>query len=72
VTENEICPVFVGLASMEPDPADDEVESTRWVSWDDFLSEISEHPGTYSDWCEEEALLLEEKGIVKNLLEENK
>ena len=68
VTENEICPVFVGLVSMEPNPADDEVESTRWVSWDDFLTEIREHPGTYSEWCEEETLLLEEKGIIRELL----
>lgn len=70
VTENEICPVFVGIVSAEPDPAPDEVEATRWVDWDGFLSEIREHPGTYSDWCEEEAFLLEESGIVRKLLAE--
>ncbi len=67
VTENEICPVFVGITSQEPNSAEDEVESTRWIAWEDFLSEIREHPSTYSDWCEEEALLLEEKGIVRDL-----
>lgn len=68
VTENEICPVFVGIASTEPNPAHDEVEATRWVGWDEFLAEIREHPGTYSEWCEEEALLLEENGAVRELL----
>lgn len=72
VTENEICPVFVGITSEEPNPAPDEVESTKWVDWDDFLAEIREHPGTYSDWCEEEVMLLDEKGIVRDLLVERK
>ncbi|NTW15023.1 MAG: isopentenyl-diphosphate Delta-isomerase [Candidatus Moranbacteria bacterium] len=70
VTENEICPVFVGFAATEPSPAPDEVEATRWIDWDEFLTEIREHPGTYSDWCEEETLLLEESGIVLELLGE--
>ncbi|NTW45427.1 MAG: isopentenyl-diphosphate Delta-isomerase [Candidatus Moranbacteria bacterium] len=71
VTENEICPVFVGFAATEPSPAPDEVEAARWVDWDEFLTEIREHPGTYSEWCEEEVLLLEEKGIVRELLAGN-
>ena len=58
VMENEICPILVGLTDGEPKPNKEEVEATRWMAWKDFLEEIKTKPGTYSEWCEEEAELL--------------
>lgn len=58
VMENEICPILIGVTADEPKPNPGEVEATRWVSWEEFLREIDEHPGTYSEWCEEEARIL--------------
>lgn len=59
VMENEICPILAGITHEEPEPNSEEVEATRWVEWKDFLDEIKTKPGTYSEWCEEEARLLE-------------
>lgn len=59
VMENEICPILVGITLDEPKPNREEVEAVRWVAWPEFLQEIKTLPGTYSEWCEEEARILE-------------
>ena len=59
VMENEICPILVGLSLDQPNPNGEEVETTRWVRWQDFLRELKERPGFFSEWCEEEAHILD-------------
>ncbi|WP_433830564.1 isopentenyl-diphosphate Delta-isomerase [Actinoplanes sp. CA-015351] len=49
VVENEMCPVFYATVSAEPDPNPDEVEATRWTTWDSFRAEASDE--TFSPWC---------------------
>lgn len=58
IVENEICPVMVAFGDFKPQPNPDEVADTRWVNWQDFLSEIKK-PNHYSQWCQEEAQLLD-------------
>ncbi len=58
VVENEICPVMVAFGEFEPKPNPLEVADTRWVGWQDFLDEI-QTPNQYSEWCQEEAQLLQ-------------
>ncbi len=58
IMENEICPILVGVTDDEPKPNPEEVASTRWVPWSDFLEEIKTRSGQYSEWCEEEARIL--------------
>lgn len=56
VVENEICPVVVARIDPErlrPDP--DEVEETRWMSWEEFFEDVSARPGGWSPWAVEEA-----------------
>lgn len=59
VMENEICPILVGLTLDQPNPNKEEVEATRWVRWQDFLQELNDRPGFYSEWCVEEAYILD-------------
>ena len=66
VVENEICPVMVAIGDFSPKPNPDEVRSTRWVKWADFLEEIIS-PNEYSDWCQEEAKLLNKHPEFKKL-----
>ena len=63
VVENELCPVMVARwpegAALRPDP--DEVDSVRWIPWNDFLAELTADPTPWSPWCLEEVRLLGEE-----------
>jgi isopentenyl-diphosphate Delta-isomerase len=65
VMENEICPIHIAYTEDEPVINPDEVEAIEWISWDDFLEEIKNNTDKYSPWCVEEAMILEESGILK-------
>lgn len=70
VMENEICPIVVGFSDSLPNPNPDEVESTKYILWSDFLTEIKTNPQNWSEWCVEEAQILE-KNQEFNLLYNN-
>lgn len=59
VVENEICPILVGVSEQLPQPQPEEVEAIRWISWEDWLTEVRFKPHDYSEWCVEETELLE-------------
>ncbi len=65
VMENEICPIHIGYTDATPHINPDEVEAIEWISWNDFLTEIKNNTDKYSPWCVEEAMILEESGILK-------
>ncbi len=63
IVENEICPIFIGLANEDPKPNKSEVVAWKWIDWNEFLKTIKEHPGTYSPWSEEEAIILQHSNL---------
>lgn len=64
VVEHEICPVVVTICSDAPQPNPDEVMQLKWQQWSEFVREISQK-NAYSQWCVEEALLLEDNEKFK-------
>ena len=70
IMENEICPVFVGFTDEKPIINKDEVETIKWIKWQDFLSEIKQNPRKYSMWSEEETKLLSKNKKFLKLYEE--
>jgi isopentenyl-diphosphate delta-isomerase len=70
VVENEICPVMVAFGDYKFNPNTDEVKDTHFVKWDNFLEEISK-PNDYSEWCQEEAKLLNRNPEFKKLFSEH-
>ncbi len=60
IVENEICPIFIGHTNENPVPEKNEVEAYRWIDWKEFLETIQQHAGSYSPWCEEEAVILQQ------------
>lgn len=65
VMENENCPIHIGYTEDEPAINPDEVETIDWIGWADFLKEIQNNTNKYSPWCVEEAMILEQSGILK-------
>lgn len=70
VVENEICPVMVAFVDAKPTPNPLEVADTRLIDWDDFLAEISK-PNFYSEWCQEEARLLSQNFVFRQLFQDH-
>lgn len=58
IVENEMCPIFVGIVEGDPTPNKKEVESWKWMTWKEFLTDIAKNPSMYSPWCCQEALLV--------------
>lgn len=67
VMENEMCPIIVGFVDAEPVLNPDEVESIRWVDWQEFIGEAKRFPERYSEWCVEETLILENNARLREL-----
>ncbi len=63
IVENEICPVLVAHADIEPKPNKDEIEAWKWIDWKEFLVEIKQNHTFYSPWCTEEAVILKKFSI---------
>jgi len=60
IVENEICPILIGFTNQEPIVNKDEVESIKWIPWEDFVKETESNPNNYSPWCVLEVNLLKE------------
>lgn len=76
IEENEICPVWVGRISTEPQPNPVEVENINWLDWEDFVMKIKNPNDTtydhFSVWCREEVVLLDESEKFQKWLGKNK
>lgn len=48
--EHELDYVFVGQTNQNPVLNQDEVQSYKWISPDEVLSDINEHPSRYTVW----------------------
>jgi len=64
IVENEICPILVAHADVDPKPHRDEVEEWKWMGWEEFLEEIKKHYDIYSPWCVEEAIIITKRRFV--------
>ncbi len=72
ICENEICPVFIGRCSKEPNSNPLEVESTDWIDWQEFSNAIDDPEPTqfdhYSPWSVLEARELKQSPVFHNFL----
>jgi len=68
IVENEICPVMAAFSKETPSPNPDEVKALKWISWNNWLTEIKNSPQNYSPWCVEETQLLSKNKIFKVFL----
>ena len=58
IVENELCPVYRGRVTTDPQTNMDEVCEWKWMSWEAFLEElITDKDDVWSPWCKEEVRL---------------
>lgn len=63
IVENEICPILVAYADMNPQPNQEEIDEWRWMRWEEFLIELKKKSQKYSPWCMEEVVILQNQKI---------
>lgn len=66
--ENELCPVLVATTNQEPKINNEEVENTKWMSWEKFMIMVKKNDATLSSWAKEEARELNKNKKFRNLL----
>ena len=66
IVENEICPVFIGFTENDPRPNPAEVEATRWVDWQEFVTSVQDPATAISPWAVEEVRELIKNQIFKD------
>jgi isopentenyl-diphosphate Delta-isomerase len=69
VMENEICPILVGIIDGEPVVNPAEVQAVRWVEWGAFLREVEGNASGFSEWCVEEAKILQRTPRFREILQ---
>lgn len=58
VIENEFCPVYIATLSGDLQSNPLEVESYKWLTWQDYTEWLSKEPQLFSYWCKEQAQLI--------------
>jgi len=51
IIENEFCPVYVAYTDAEPIPNSDEVEAFTWLSWNEYVSMLTNQSEQMSYWA---------------------
>ncbi len=68
VVENEICPIYLGITTDEFKINKDEVEECKWLKWKDFKNKALDKKNDFSEWCQEELLILEKTKEFKKYI----
>jgi isopentenyl-diphosphate delta-isomerase len=68
VVENEICPIYFGVSRDAVQPHPEEVEAFEWLSWEEFKTRAFADETTFSEWCKEELLLLENTQVFQDFI----
>jgi isopentenyl-diphosphate delta-isomerase len=71
IMENEICPILVGIVDHEPVVNPNEVQAVRWLEWKAFLRVIELNLKDYSEWCAEQARILDKTPRFQELLNQD-
>jgi isopentenyldiphosphate isomerase len=69
--ENEVCPILVGIVDHEPVVNPNEVQAVRWLEWKAFLRVIELNLKDYSEWCAEQARILDKTPRFQELLNQD-
>lgn len=71
IVENEICPIFAATTEDEVKPDPKEIEGFKWLTWQEFLSDMRANENSYSPWSKEQANLLDKSDAFRTWLAKN-
>ena len=54
VVENEFCPVFAARLASLPRPNPKEVEELRWMTWEEYATDLVTRADEYSFWAKDQ------------------
>ncbi len=66
VVENEFCPVFIARIADTSEVNNDEVEDFSWMSWEDYVSQITIRPEDFSYWAKDQLKHLSKHPLISN------
>ena len=79
IIENEFCPLYVAMATNQPQPNSNEVEDYQWMNWQSFIEQTKKDSNDYSDlaaanapvwswWCKDQLKHLKQNEIFRDFL----
>lgn len=70
IIENEFCPVYVAWVSADINRNPDEVETFRWVSWQEYMHMLTDGYYETSYWAKDQYTRLKDREPFKSLMPE--
>lgn len=64
IIENEICPVYIARLQDGPVPNSEEIEHLKWLSWQDYRTDVAANPDKYSYWAKDQLPQLREHPLL--------
>lgn len=68
VIENEFCPVFAARLDVSSTMNPEEIEDFVWMSWEDYVKDITKNPDKYSYWAKDQLKQLQRIKAVEHYL----
>ena len=65
LTEHEYDHVYFGTFEGEFTPDPEEVEDVDWISYEDLVKDMKDHPSKYTEWFK--IIMHDHKDKIKNL-----
>lgn len=66
IIENEICPVYAARLASTSDVNPEEVEAYTWMTWDEYVTDITTNPDKYSYWAKDQLKQLQYSPLIKS------
>jgi isopentenyl-diphosphate delta-isomerase len=64
IIEHEFCPVYVAVATTQPNPNAEEVDNFEWLDWQEFVEKAqADTKDEWSWWCKDQLKQLEQSEL---------
>jgi len=61
IVENEICPIYIAKFDCELNINSSEIQSVKFLNWDEFVLESQNNLNEFTPWCIDETKIIQDK-----------